>query len=176
MAVALDRRVGLLHLVEPREGGLRPVLVGEVAERLLDGLRVARAVVELLVVRLKVNFLTSPFPAEVATNSATSRISSSLSLSLNAGMVPPPFRTWRSTRSAFGRTSSRFGPTVAVAPAASSVWQPPQFASAKTLAPLEVATPVSVAFLSPPPQPADTSSTAAKAARAEPRRGRTTSH
>ncbi len=103
----------------------------------------------------KVNFLTSPLPAEVATNSATSRISSSLSLSLNAGMVPPPFRTWRSTRSAFGRTSSRFGPTVAVAPAASSVWQPPQFASAKTLAPPEAATPVSVDSLSPPPQPAD---------------------
>jgi hypothetical protein len=56
------------------------------------------------------------------------------------------------------------------------VWQPPQFASAKTLAPPVEATPVSVAFLSPPPQPADRTSAADKAAIAKPPRDRTTSH
>src|SRR5918999_3877054 len=100
-----------------------------------------------------VNFFASPEPAAVATNRETSPISSSLSLPLKAGMPPPPFRTWRSTRCSLGRSSSRLGPVVPVAPAALSVWQFSQPASAKTFAPPSGATPVCVPPSSPPPQP-----------------------
>ncbi len=69
------------------------------------------------------------------TKAATSRISCSLSWPPNAGIPPPPLFTWRATSSAEGFASSRFGPTVPLDPAASSAWQPPHPASAKTFAP-----------------------------------------
>ena len=66
------------------------------------------------------------------TYAATSAISCSLSWSLNAGIAPWPFVTRSTTSSASGLASSRFGPTLPDEPAASSTWQPPQPAEAKT--------------------------------------------
>ena len=59
----------------------------------------------------------------------------SLSWSPNGGIAPEPLVTRSTTRAASGFESSRFGPTAPEAPAASSVWQPPQPAEAKTASP-----------------------------------------
>ena len=68
---------------------------------------------------------------------------------INAENMPlPPTRTWCATVEASGLSSSRFGPICPFASAASSVWQLPQPALAKTLPPGELAPPP------PPPQPA----------------------
>ena len=68
---------------------------------------------------------------------ATSRISCSDSSPPKAGIAPPPFVTCSTTSSNDGASSSRFGPTEPVEPAASKVWQPPpQPADAKTSSPL----------------------------------------
>src|SRR5262245_15403752 len=89
-----------------------------------------------------------------ATNSATWLISVSLSFWAKEGMPTPPFRTWRTTRCASGRSSSRLGPVVPFDLAADSVWQPPQPASEKTFAPGSdlVEGAAELSFL-PPPQP-----------------------
>src|SRR5439155_24729864 len=77
----------------------------------------------------------SYFPATVETYVATASISAALSCPLNEGITPFPFVT-RSTTSAFGGFfSSRFGPTVPVAPASLSVWQLVQPAFSKTALP-----------------------------------------
>jgi hypothetical protein len=65
--------------------------------------------------------LAAPIPADVDTKLATSSISFALSLSLNDGIPPPPFVTCRLTRSAFGCSWSRFGPTLPLDSAAASV-------------------------------------------------------
>ena len=88
------------------------------------------------------------------TNSATWSICSFDSLSWNDGMPTPPFRTWRATRTFSGFRSSRLGPVVPVASAASIVWQLPQPASANTFAPGELAAESEPPSPSPfPPQP-----------------------
>ena len=89
------------------------------------------------------------------TNSATWLISVSVSCFAKEGMPTPPFRTWRATSFASGRSSSRLGPVVPFDLAAASVWQPPQPASEKTLAPgseLVEADGEELSLL-PPPQP-----------------------
>ena len=72
---------------------------------------------------------------DAETKAATSWICFSLSDPLNAGIGPPPTSTWWTTIAVSGFSWSRFGPTVPVAPAAFSVWQPPQPAEAKTSLP-----------------------------------------
>src|SRR4029079_140736 len=72
-------------------------------------------------------------PAEEETYCATAWICASLNLPLNAGIAPPPTSTWWATTSVAGLIWSRFGPTVPVAPAAESVWQPAQPAPLKIL-------------------------------------------
>ncbi len=62
-------------------------------------------------------------PPALATYSATAWISLSVSCPANAGIPPPPARTFCWTRRASGCTSSRFGPTVPEALASASVWQ-----------------------------------------------------
>ena len=62
-------------------------------------------------------------PATDETYAATSAICFVLSWPLNEGITPLPFVTRSTTRSAGGIASSRFGPTVPVAPASFSVWQ-----------------------------------------------------
>ena len=70
------------------------------------------------------------------TYAATSWICFSLELSpSNDGIAPMPFVTRSTTSAASGLASSRFGPTLPDEPAASSVWQPPQPAEAKTASP-----------------------------------------
>ena len=69
------------------------------------------------------------------TNSATWLIWTSFSFFEKDGIPTPPFLTCRSTRCASGRSWSRSGPTVPFDFAAWSVWQPPQPALSKTLAP-----------------------------------------
>ena len=59
----------------------------------------------------------------------------SLSWPLNGGIAPLPFVTRSTTRSAEGFASSRLGPTLPVAPASASVWQPTQPAEVKTAFP-----------------------------------------
>jgi hypothetical protein len=82
-------------------------------------------------------------------------------------MPLPPFVTCLTTFSSFGRSSSRFGPTLPLAFAARIVWQSLQPASAKTLAPGEP--PPSPLALElppsppPPPQPAERSRIATRA-------------
>ncbi len=71
------------------------------------------------------------------TNVATSRISFLVSSPSNDGIPPPPLFTLATTSSTDGFASSRFGPTEPLDPAASSVWQLPQPASANTWAPGE---------------------------------------
>ena len=96
-------------------------------------------------------------PAAVETNAATWLISAALSLSLKDGIPLPPFRTWRATVCWFGLSSSRFGPTFPVAPAASSVWQPLQPSEVKIFSPGLPAPAASFdpeSPLLPPPQPA----------------------
>jgi hypothetical protein len=66
-------------------------------------------------------------PATDATYLAIASICWALRMLLNAGMPPPPFRSWRLTVASFGFRSSRFGPTVPLVPASASVWQLPQF-------------------------------------------------
>ena len=74
---------------------------------------------------------------------------SALSCDLNEGITPLPFVT-RSTTSAFGGfASSRFGPTVPVAPASFSVWQLVQPAVWKTCLPAATCAPPPA--LPPPP-------------------------
>src|SRR5437667_440324 len=63
-------------------------------------------------------------PALSATYFATALICASLSTSLNAGMMPPPLITCFLARGNGGLRASRFGPIVAVEPAAESAWQP----------------------------------------------------
>src|SRR5579864_2238394 len=41
-------------------------------------------------------------------------------------MIAPPFVTWSTIRASGGFSASRLGPTVPVAPASLSVWQPAQ--------------------------------------------------
>src|SRR3954451_15241907 len=72
------------------------------------------------------------FPATLATYAETSSICLALSEFLNAGIGPPPFSTWCLTRAKAGFKSSRLGPTLPVAPASFSVWQPEQPALVKT--------------------------------------------
>ena len=60
----------------------------------------------------------------------------------NGGIAPMPFVTRVTTSSVSGFASSRFGPTVPVAPASASVWQPTQPALMKTALPA-VGSPVS---------------------------------
>src|SRR5215218_1045599 len=74
-------------------------------------------------------------PAFCATNAATSRICAGLSPPANEGIPPPPSSTFDRTVSKSGRAESRFGPIWPPAPAASSVWQDPQPAVLKTVAP-----------------------------------------
>ena len=74
-------------------------------------------------------------PATDETYAATSAICFVLSWPLNDGITPLPFVTRSTTRSAGGFASSRFGPTVPVAPASFSVWQLSQPAVAKTCLP-----------------------------------------
>ena len=62
----------------------------------------------------------------VKTYAATSWICFADSLSLKAGIGPPPFSTCVTTRASGGFSWSRFGPTLPVAPASFSVWQPEQ--------------------------------------------------
>ena len=62
-------------------------------------------------------------------------ICSSLSESAKDGIGPIPFVTRSTTSSASGCASSRFGPIVPLAPAASSVWQLPHPLAAKISAP-----------------------------------------
>ena len=69
------------------------------------------------------------------TYAATSAISCLLRLSENEGITPWPLVTRSTTMPESGLASSRLGPTLPVDPAASNVWQPPQPAAAKTLAP-----------------------------------------
>src|SRR6476660_780088 len=91
------------------------------------------------------------------TNSATWLISIWLSLFLKDGIPTPPFLTWRATVCWSGRSWSRFGPTVPFDFAACSVWQLPQPALEKTLAPGSEAVPEAELSLFPlPPQPART--------------------
>jgi hypothetical protein len=54
---------------------------------------------------------------------------------LNDGITALPFVTRSTTSEAGGFASSRFGPTVPVAPASASVWHPTQPAEAKTALP-----------------------------------------
>ena len=86
--------------------------------------------------------------AAVETKAATWSIWFAESFWRNEGMPLPPLRTCRSTVDWSGFSSSRLGPTCPFAPAASSVWQPPQPAVAKTFAPGELEVPLD------PPQPA----------------------
>ena len=80
-------------------------------------------------------------PATEETNSATAWIWLGLSWPLNEGITPFPFVT-RSTTSAFGGfASSRFGPTVPLAPASFSVWQLLQPAVSKTCLPCAARSP-----------------------------------
>lgn len=72
------------------------------------------------------------FPAFDDTYSATAFIWSADSVSLNAGIAPPPLATWASTFAADGLTVSRLGPTRPLAPAAASAWQLAQPAESKT--------------------------------------------
>ena len=65
---------------------------------------------------------------------------------MNEGIAAPPFVTCRSTSASAGLSWSRFGPTFPVAPAAFSVWQPPQPAEAKICFPFGGA-----AWVPPPP-------------------------
>ena len=102
------------------------------------------------------------------------------------GIAPWPLVTRSTVSATSGCESSRFGPTVPVEPAASSVWQPPQPAEAKIWAPFEaspstvdggvssavvasgsVPTIVSGVGLtsSPPPQPARPADRASRASR-----------
>ena len=69
------------------------------------------------------------------TNAATSAICLTVRLPLNAGIGPPPTLTWWMIVARAGFSWSRFGPTVPVAFAAFSVWQPLQPALAKTALP-----------------------------------------
>jgi hypothetical protein len=66
-------------------------------------------------------------------------ISAALSWPLNAGMPPPPFVTCFSAAASGGFSWSRFGPTLPVAPASFSVWQPPQPAEEKICLPFGAA-------------------------------------
>ena len=70
-----------------------------------------------------------------STYAATSAICWSVSWPANGGIAPWPFVTRVTTSSVSGLASSRFGPTVPVAPASASVWQPPQPALVKTALP-----------------------------------------
>src|SRR5688500_951679 len=75
-------------------------------------------------------------------------------------MPTPPLRTWRRTRSALGRRSSRLGPVEPSAPAAASSWQSPQPASANTCSP-RASAPAGAS--SSPPHPPTTSAPTATA-------------
>jgi hypothetical protein len=65
-------------------------------------------------------------PDTEATHIANALISLVVRELLNEGMIAPPSVIWSAMRVAGGRTTSRFGPTWPLAPAAASVWQPPQ--------------------------------------------------
>src|SRR5437763_12328691 len=84
-------------------------------------------------------------PAEEETYFATAWIWAGLSLPWNAGIAPPPTITWWATTDVLGLSWSRFGPTVPVALAAASVWQPAQ------PAPLKMAAPSVPRLANPPP-------------------------
>ena len=81
-------------------------------------------------------------PAFEETNSATASICAVEYESLNDGITPLPFVTRSITSSFDGFASSRFGPTLPLAPAAASVWHPLQPDSAKIDFPSGLAPPV----------------------------------
>src|SRR6188474_2544278 len=95
-------------------------------------------------------------PATEETYAATSWICCSDSWPENDGITPLPWVTRSTTRDAGGFASSRFGPTVPVAPASASVWHEVQPADSKTCLPA-VASPEGsagvVGVVSPPPPP-----------------------
>ena len=76
-----------------------------------------------------------PVPAAIETKAATCWISVGDSLLLNDGMPFPPFVTCLLTVCSLGRSSSRLGPIVPFAPAASIVWQFAQPAVENTFSP-----------------------------------------
>src|SRR5436190_1200760 len=74
-------------------------------------------------------------PATEETYAATAAISCGVSCPLNEGITPLPFVTRSTTSELGGLASSRFGPTVPVAPASFNVWQLVQPAVSKTCLP-----------------------------------------
>src|SRR5262245_49912300 len=151
----MDGRVRPVVGREQRQGLLRSLAVGEVAERLA----VAELLAALLAVRdRRVVGLELDARARCARRGRDERrdLGDLLPGELTAedGMPFPPVRTWCSTVDSSGLSSSRFGPTWPFASAAFSVWQEPHPALAKTLPP---------GLAEPPPEPPQPATNGARA-------------
>ena len=99
MAAALDERVRARELGELVERRPRPLLVGEVPERLLEAAACPGSPRPSCRRARTRSCPPCPVPADVATKAATCSISSAVSLSAKEGIPLPPFRTCCSTRS-----------------------------------------------------------------------------